>query len=221
MSELDVRLYAIIDPENAGGHDLATLTRDVALGGVSLVQYRDKTGSTREMIDRARAVKEGLRGTGIQLIINDRVDIALAVDADGVHLGREDMDAATARRLLGESALVGETVHSLDEADSVAYGVTDYIGLGGVFVTTSKDNKSAPIGLAGLSAIAARVRHHAPKLKICAIAGIGAENAGDVIRSGADGVAVISSLSAKPKPGAAATELRRIVDDALESSRVK
>src|SRR5438105_15107480 len=98
---IDLRLYALLDPQRAGGRDLAELARLVALGGASLMQLRDKSGTTRRMVERARAIKAELVPFGIPLLINDRVDVALAADADGVHVGQEDMAVADARRLLG------------------------------------------------------------------------------------------------------------------------
>jgi len=215
MSAVDVSLYGLVDPEHTGGHDLASLTQVIARNGVSLVQLRDKQGGIRERIDRAVAVREALEGTGVPLIVNDRVDIALAAGAHGVHLGQDDMAVTDARRVAGPRAILGATIHSLAEADAMDYDAIDYVGLGGIFATTSKVNKSAPIGLEGLARIAARIRHLAPDVKICAIAGINADNAADVMRAGADGVAVISALSARSDPGEAAAALRRIVDDSL------
>ena len=101
----DLRLYALVDPEHTGGHDLADLTRAVARGGATLVQLRDKVGSTRQMIERARALVAALTGSGVPLIVNDRVDVALAAGAGGVHVGQDDMAVADARRLLGRDAI--------------------------------------------------------------------------------------------------------------------
>ncbi|MBZ0217957.1 MAG: thiamine phosphate synthase, partial [Fimbriimonadaceae bacterium] len=196
-------------------YDLVNLTKKIVRGGVTMVQLRDKKGNVRDMIERARAVKQALEDSGVPLIINDRVDVALAVGADGVHLGLDDMPAAVARELLGDAAIIGETVHSIEEADMVAYGTIDYVGLGGVFATTSKTNKSAPIGIEGLQRIGARIRHHAPDMKICAIAGINADNAAEVIGAGADGVAVISALATDDDPAAAAAAIRAVVDKML------
>lgn len=216
MNETDVRLYGLVDPEHTGNHDLAVLARKIADGGTTLVQFRDKQSTTRDMIARAGAVKAALEESAVPLIINDRVDVALAVGAQGVHLGQDDMPAELARDLLGKDAIIGATIHSIDEADAAAYRVIDYVGLGGVYATTSKDNKSSPIGVEGLQRISARIRHHAPDMKIVAIAGINAENAGDVIAAGADGVAVISALSVPSNPTKAASELRDIVVKMLE-----
>ena len=128
---LDLRLYAILDPEVSGGHDLADLARRLAAGGTTLVQLRDKQSETRVMVERARAIKAAL-GT-VPLLINDRVDVALAAGADGVHIGWEDMAPADARRLLGRDAIIGLTINSPQRADATDLSLIEYAGIGGVF----------------------------------------------------------------------------------------
>jgi thiamine-phosphate pyrophosphorylase len=216
---IDLRLNAIVDPERANGRSLADLTRMVVAGGATLIQLRDKHGSTRAMIEEARAIKAVLAGTGVPLVINDRVDVALAAGADGVHLGQDDMRAEDARRLLGPKAIIGLSIKSVAQANAAPLDVIDYAGIGGVYATTSKDNPEAPIGVAGLRDIVAAFRANSTEITVCAIAGIDAGNARDVIAAGADGVAVISALSAQNDPQAAARELRGIVDKALAERR--
>ena len=214
---VDLRLYALLDPERAGGHDLAALGRDVAAGGATLLQLRDKNGSTRRLIDETRAIKAALASSGVPVLVNDRVDVALAAGADGVHVGQDDMPAADARRLLGPSAVIGLSVKTIAEAKAAPLDVLDYVCLGGVFVTTSKDNTSAPIGIAGLRDLLAALRARAPDFPIGAIAGIDETNAGEVVSAGADGVAVISALSLAPDPAGAARRLRDIIDKSLRA----
>lgn len=209
---LDLRLYAIVDPRVAGGHDLVALARAVTAGGATLVQLRDKTGDTRAMIARARAIKAAI---GVPLIVNDRVDVALAAGCAGVHLGQQDMAAEDARRLLGGAAIIGLSVKTPAEAAAAPLDLVDYVGVGGVYGTTSKDNPAPPIGPAGLRQLAAQLRQRKPGLPICGIAGINESNAAEVIAAGADGVAVISALSLATDPQAAAARLRAIVDGAL------
>src|SRR5206468_1308739 len=108
--KVDLRLNAIVDPERAGGRSLAELTRLVVAGGATLIQLRDKHGSTRRMIEEARALKAVLAGTGVPLVINDRADVALAAEADGLHVGQDDMPAEDARRLLGPKAIIGVSI---------------------------------------------------------------------------------------------------------------
>jgi thiamine-phosphate pyrophosphorylase len=212
---VDVRLNAIVDPERANGRSLAELARLVVAGGATLIQLRDKHGDTREMIERARAIKAALTGTGVPLVINDRVDVALVAEADGVHVGQDDMRAEDARRLLGPRAIIGLSIKTVALANAAPLDVLDYVGVGGVYATTSKDNPNNPIGVAGLRDIVAAFRARRRELPICGIAGIDAGNARDVITAGADGVAVISALSMTADPQAAARELRGVVDAAL------
>jgi thiamine-phosphate pyrophosphorylase len=211
---VDLRLYALVDPEHAGGHSLADLARRVAEGGATLVQLRDKRGETREMVAQARAIKAALKPLGVPFIVNDRVDVALASGADGVHVGQEDMDAADARRLLGPQAIIGLSVKTLADAQAAPLQHLTYVAIGGVFPTTSKDNKTH-IGPEGLRQIAAAVRARAPGFPIGAIAGITEGNTTDVVAAGADGICVISALSSASDPSAAAKTLRSIVDAAL------
>jgi thiamine-phosphate pyrophosphorylase len=214
---LDLRLYALLDPERAGGHDLAALGREVVAGGATLVQLRDKHGSTRRLIEETRAIKTALAGTGVPVLVNDRVDVALAAGADGVHVGQDDMPAAEARRLLGRSAVIGLSVKTIAEAQAAPLEALDYVCVGGVFVTTSKDSASAPIGIAGLQNLLAALRARARDFPVGAIAGIDETNAGEVVSAGADGVAVISALSLAPDPTDAARRLRGIVDKSLHA----
>jgi thiamine-phosphate pyrophosphorylase len=212
---VDLRLYALVDPEHAGGHALADLARLVVEGGATLVQLRDKRSETRRMIEHARAVKAALAPFNVPLLINDRVDVALACGADGVHVGQDDMAVDDARRLLGRHAIIGLSIKTVAQAEAAPIDLLDYVGVGGVFATSSKDNTSAPIGPAGLARIADIFRRRAPKFPLCGIAGIDASNAGDTIAAGAAGVAVISALSLARDPRAAARELRGIVDTAI------
>src|SRR5215472_10670434 len=197
---VDLRLYALVDPERAGGRDLAVLARLVAQGGATLVQLRDKHSDTPLMV---------------ALLINDRIDVALAAGADGAHLGQDDMAVEDARRLLGADAIIGLSVKTVEQAETAPLDLLDYVGIGGVFATSSKDNPSPPIGPSGLARIVSVFRRRAPKFPVCGIAGIDASNAGEVIAAGADGVAVISALSRKDDPRAAARDLRGVVDRAL------
>lgn len=211
----DLRLYAILDPAVAGGRALADLAK-VITPHATLVQLRDKHGTTRAMVEEARAVRAVLAPAGVPLLINDRVDVALAAEADGVHVGQDDMAPADARRLLGRGAIIGLSVKTIEEARAAPLEVLDYVAVGGVFATSSKDNPAPPVGTAGLRAIAQAVRARKARFPLCAIAGITQANAADVIAAGADGVAVISALSLVPDPAAAARGLRTVVDGALQ-----
>jgi thiamine-phosphate pyrophosphorylase len=215
MNPVDLRLYGIVDADQAGERELPGLARAAASGGCTLIQYRDKTAPTRTFVDRARAIRQALEGTGVPLLVNDRVDVALAAGADGVHVGQDDMHPADARRLLGPRAIIGFTVKSPGEADELYRLSVDYACIGGVFATTSKQNPDPPIGLDGLSRVAFRVRLAAGKIPVGAIAGINETNIPSVIGAGADGVAIVSALFGAADVEGSARRLRGIVDAAL------
>lgn len=216
---VDLRLYALVDPERAGGHRLPDLAAMLAQGGATLVQLRDKLGGTRAMVEQARAIRAQLTAWRVPLILNDRVDVALAAGADGVHVGQDDMAVEDARRLLGPGAIIGLSVKTVAQAEAAPVELLDYVGIGGVYATTSKNNPDPPIGVAGLERIIGVFRRRAPALPLCAIAGIDHGNAAATIAAGADGVAVISALSLAPRPADAARELRAVVDRALAGRR--
>ncbi|MGE0845779.1 MAG: thiamine phosphate synthase [Flavobacteriaceae bacterium] len=212
---VDLRLYGIV----GGGipADPVEGARLAAMGGATLIQYRDKTAGGREMAATARAIRGALAATDVPLIVNDRVDVAAAAGA-GIHLGQEDLLPQDARAILGPDAIIGLTIKNSRHVAEAPLDVIDYAAVGGVFATTSKDNPDPPVGLDGLKALCAALRARRPGLPIVAIAGIGAENASPVIEAGADGVSVISAIFAKSDIALAAGKLRRIVDAALEAS---
>jgi thiamine-phosphate pyrophosphorylase len=217
--KIDLRLNAIVDPERSGGHDLAELARQCAEGGATLVQLRDKISETRAMVDQARAIKKALAPFSLPFVVNDRVDVALAADADGVHLGQDDMKVEDARRLLGAGAIIGLSIKNVSEAETAPLALIDYVGSGGVYATLSKQQKNKPIGPEGLARVIevlwSRAQKEQKEIPVCGIAGIDASNAAPVIAAGADGVAVISALSLASDPAAAARELRQVVDAML------
>ena len=206
---IDLSLYLVIGPGHCAGRDMTDVAEAAARGGAGMVQLRDKTSSTRQQIADAQALAVRLAPLDVPLLINDRVDVALAAGAGGVHLGQSDMDPAAARRLLGGDAIIGVTVHTLDEARGVPVEQVDYVSIGGVFATTSKNNPNPPLGLAGLLEIAALL-----DLPMIAIAGISRENAASVIRCGVEGIAVISAVCAATDPRAAAADLYDTVQQA-------
>jgi thiamine-phosphate diphosphorylase/hydroxyethylthiazole kinase len=212
---VDLRLYGILDPARTGGRPLPELARAAVAGGATVLQLRIKGAETRAMVEATRAVRAAIAGTGVPLVVNDRVDVALAAGADGVHLGKDDLDPALARSLLGPEAILGFTVHHGPEARAIPASVPTYAGLGPVFPTRSKDPGDAPLGPAGLARLIREVRTLHPGLPICGIAGIDAGKAASVIEAGADGVAVISELFMAEDVEAAARRLRAVVDAAL------
>ncbi|MFW6076561.1 MAG: thiamine phosphate synthase [Hyphomicrobiales bacterium] len=208
---VDTRVYAVLDPARCRDRPLGEMAEAAARGGATLLQYRDKTGSTRRLIEAAGEIGRALAPYSVPLLINDRVDVALAAGCAGVHVGAEDMPAADARRLLGAGAIVGCTVHSAEEADALPDAVLDYVSVGGVFATASKHNPQPPIGLDGVRSLIARL----PDVPVCAIAGIDHRNAAEVIAAGAAGVAVISDIFMADDVEVATRRLRGVVDSAL------
>lgn len=199
------RLYLVTDDQQ----DLATLKRVVSKaveGGVTMVQVREKHGDVRAFIERALAVKEILKGSGVPLIINDRVDVALAVDADGVHLGQSDMPAKVARQLIGPDKILGlsiETQEQLAEADSLPI---DYIGLSAIFATPTKTNTKYHWGIDGLKA-ALKVT----SLPIVAIGGIHEGNIPELCSTGVHGLALVSAICSADDPKASAARLLELM----------
>lgn len=219
MTKIDYRLNALVDAGLSAIGSLSVLAALAARNGTTLVQYRDKTASTRMMIERARAISAALQGTGVPLVVNDRVDVALAAGAAGVHLGAEDMDAETARLLLGPKAIIGLTVKNEADAERAGRAPVDYACIGGVFQTLSKVNPDPPVGIGGFSQLRERIRTLNPMLPVGVIAGIDRDRVPEVIAAGADGVAVISAIFRKPDVAEAARSLRAAVDVALDRRR--
>jgi thiamine-phosphate pyrophosphorylase len=163
-------------------------------GGASLVQLREKNLSPREFYEQARAAVAVAARRGVQLIINDRVDVALAVGAHGVHLGQDDMPPDAARKLLGPDAIIGYSTHNIEQAAAAIKFPIDYLAIGPIFATTTKSDTAPVLGLDGLRT----VRKAIGDFPLVAIGGITSENAREVIQAGADSVAVISALLSNP-----------------------
>lgn len=197
---LDLTTYLVLGPDVA---DPAGIVRAGVAGGVSLVQWRDKSGATAEQV---AAVRRLVEASAAPVLVNDRADVALAAGAAGVHVGHGDLDPWQARRIVGEEAIVGVTIHTMEEAAAVDGAPIDYASVGGVFETTSKTNVHPPIGIEGFRAITERLRRDRP-LPVCAIAGITPERARALAEAGADGVAVMSAVTKVDDPAAAAAAL--------------
>lgn len=207
-------LYLVTDRDLSLGRPLEDVVLEAVRGGVSLVQLREKQASTRLFLDEAERIKRLLAPTGVPLIINDRVDVALAVGADGVHLGQSDMPYAQARALLGPRAIIGlsvETVAQVEQAEG--YDVA-YLGLSPIFDTATKLDTRGAWGLEGL-AQAKRISRH----RLVAIGGMNASNADSVIRAGADSIAVVSAICSAADPFKAAEELSTIIRSALRARK--
>lgn len=204
-----LRLYLVTDQALMRGRSLADVVAAAVQGGVSCVQLREKQLGTREFLAQALILKALLAPQGIPLVINDRIDIALACGADGVHLGQNDLPADEARKLLPPEVFIGWSVESMEDVQQSAAFPVDYLGVSPVFSTPTKTDTKDPWGLEGLAVVRA-----ATKLPLVAIGGIHAGNARAVLRAGADGLAVVSALCAADDPWAAATTLRSLCDKA-------
>lgn len=215
---VDLRLYGLLDVGVCGGDGarLAAMAAEAAAGGCTLLQYREKDiPDARAALERIRAIRTALGGR-VPLLVNDRVDLALAAGAEGVHLGQTDMHPADARTLLGAGAIIGLTLKTATQADELYRLPADYACIGGVFATASKNNPDPPVGLDGLARIVFRGRlARGIGFPLGAIAGIDSSNAAAVIAAGADGVAVISALFGAEAVEGRARDLRARVDAAL------
>ncbi len=203
----DYALYLVTDRSLSRGRTTVDVVREAVAGGATCVQLREKQASTRDFLEEARALSALLRAQRVPFLINDRVDIALAVGADGVHLGQQDMPIADARRLGPPSWIIGVSAESVEDAIRAEKEGADYIGVSPVFSTPTKTDTARPLGLEGLRAMRADVR-----IPLVAIGGIHLHNAREVIRAGADGLAVVSAIVSDDSPREAAAALRREID---------
>jgi thiamine-phosphate pyrophosphorylase len=207
MSGLPSRLYAIVDVD-AGGEEVVRRTEGLLRGGARLLQLRWKRPGVADFFATATECARLAQVYGARLMINDRVDVALACGADGVHLGQSDLPLAAARRLLGARRWIGVSTHDVEQARVAAAGGADYVGFGPIFATSTKRTGYSPRGLEGLRQVRAAVT-----LPIVAIGGIDFDNAAEVIAVGADAVAMISALAGSPDAaGAARIALERLAD---------
>ena len=206
---MDYSLYLVTDAGLARGRSHHAIVHAAIRGGVTVVQYREKNASTRRMIEEAQALRDLCRAHGVPFIVNDRVDVALAVDADGVHVGHDDMPAPRARRLIGRSKVLGVSAENAAQARAAVADGADYIGASPIFATPTKPAAPPPMGVAGLEELA-----RASTMPVVAIGGLNAANAASMIRAGAAGVAVVSAIVGAEDVERAARELRRIIDRA-------
>ena len=205
----DYSLYLVTDSDLSLGRPLAEVVRAAVDGGVTCVQVREKDCSTRTYIERLMPVRALLREGGVPLFVNDRVDVALAVEADGIHLGQTDMPLCMARQIAGDRLLIGISCEAPEDAVEAERGGAAYVSVSPVFATPTKTDTAPALGPDGVRAIRAAVR-----LPVVTIGGINAANAAAVIRAGADGICVVSAIVAASDPREAAASLRRIVEEA-------
>lgn len=202
-----LRLYLVTDQFCAGGRPLADVVAAAVQGGVTCVQLREKQLNTRDFLAQALALKDLLAPHDIPLVINDRIDVALACGAQGVHLGHSDMPVMQARQLLPPDVFIGWSVETLEDVARSAELPVDYLGVSPIFATPTKTDTLPPWGLEGLRQV-----RRVTALPLVAIGGIHVGNAREVLLAGADGLAVVSALCAAQDPCVAAVKLRRLID---------
>jgi thiamine-phosphate pyrophosphorylase len=197
-----LRLYLVADRGYAAGRRLRPIVEAAVQGGVTLVQIRDKGDDARAFLTEALELRDALAGSGVPLLVNDRIDIARAIGADGVHLGQSDLPPRIARELLGPDAIVGLSIESRGQVGDGRFDGVDYLGVGPVFATSTKSDAAPPIGLDGLAAIRA-----ATTLPMVGIGGIGPANAASVRATGVAGICVVSAILGATDPAAATRAL--------------
>lgn len=202
-----LRLYLVTDPVLCGPRGVPETCRLALEAGVGTVQLRDKTASTRDLLRSAEALSEVCRSSGALFIVNDRLDVAMASGADGVHLGQEDMPASMARRILGPGPVLGVSVRTVEEAVRAWEDGADYLAANLVFSTDTKTGLGEPLGIPGLRAL-----REATDLPLVAIGGLKASNAGEVMAAGADGIAVVSAVMASEDVTRAVGELMAVLE---------
>jgi thiamine-phosphate pyrophosphorylase len=208
-------LTVVTDAPLSRGRSHADIAREAIAGGADAIQLRDKEASGRALFEAACAIRRIAREAGVPFIVNDRVDVAIAADADGVHVGQEDLPAAAARAILGSGKILGVSAATVEEAIRAERDGADYIGFGPVFEARgTKPDAPAPLGLDLLPEIRARC-----KIPVIAIGGVGAGNAARVIEAGAHGVAVISAVVSAADVRAATASLREILGGARKEAR--
>jgi len=210
---MDWTLYVITDAKLSRGRSHLEVAQAAIEGGASIIQFREKEMTTKELVETARRLKELTNQNGVPFIVNDRLDVALAVEADGVHVGQDDMPAALARQLIGPHKILGVSASTVEEALQAEKDGADYVSASPVFTTPTKPDAPPPTGLEGLRAIVEAVN-----LPVIAIGGINEENAAEVMEAGAQGVAVISAVVSAPDIAAAARRLRETVEAARKGN---
>jgi thiamine-phosphate pyrophosphorylase len=210
----DLSLYLVLDPDLCAPMGMIETTRSAVAGGVTMVQLRDKRATTAGMIETGRALQAVLAGTGVPLVVNDDVEAAIVLRADGLHVGQEDCDARSARARIGPDMILGVSVETEALAAALDPATVDYAGVGPVFSTPTKPDHKQPIGLDGLARLVA-----ASPVPTVAISGLKAGHAAAVLAAGADGLAVVSAICGKPDPRRAAAEIAEAIAAARQGMR--
>lgn len=208
-------VYLVTDRQLCGERGVETVVAQAARAGVGYVQLREKTATTRHFIEMAKRIRDLLAPHHIPLIINDRVDVALAAGADGVHVGQSDMPAEAARKILGPTAIIGLSVETWGDVVAAQKMDVDYLGVSPVYATPTKTDTNDPWGLEGIARIKGYSRH-----PLVAIGGLDASNAADVVRAGADCIAAVSAICAAADPFAATKQLKETIEKAHQEQGV-
>lgn len=207
---IDLSVYLVLDPDLCGGaQGMIETTRAAVQNGATCVQLRAPHWKKRALVECGRALKSVLADFNVPLIINDHADVCLAVDAEGLHIGQDDLSPLDARAIIGSEKILGLSVSNTQELAAVDIRLVDHLGIGPIFSTSTKPDASAALGLDGFEALASR--------KPCPVVAIGSIKVpivGDLIRSGADGVAVVSAICGQANPGEATKQLARAVQSA-------
>jgi thiamine-phosphate pyrophosphorylase len=209
---IDYSLCLVTDQKLCRGRELIDVVMEAVAGGVSIVQIREKDSHTRDFLQLAAAIKKKLKNTNVPLIINDRVDVAIAAGADGVHVGQTDLPCSAVREMLGPDKIVGVSINTFDQITEADKLDIDYLSLSPVFPTPTKPDTTPAFGIEGLKK--ARQMTSRPMMTI---GGIDKNNLGDIIAAGMDGVAVVSAICSAPSPAAAARELLEIIRKSTRS----
>jgi thiamine-phosphate pyrophosphorylase len=212
LSPAALRLTFVMGSQDCGDKDPVRVLKEAIAGGVTLFQFREK-GSSRTMTETimlGKRLRDVCRQSSVPFIVNDRVDLAMVLEADGVHVGQEDLPAKEARRLMGDHAIIGVSCNQSTEVERAVQAGADYVGVGSLFPTASKADAGHPIGPDAIR----RIRQSdAGAIPIVGIGGIQVHNAAAVTAAGADGIAVISAIAASPSPRQAAADLLRAMEE--------
>ena len=205
----DLSLYLVAGPADCANGDLVATVREAVAGGVTIVQLRDKTASDDEFVALARQLKATLEGTGVPLVINDRVHLVEATGAQGIHVGVNDMPASEVRRIVGDDVLIGTSINPSDPSTLPDPAFVDHVGIGPVFATSTKPDHDAPIGFDGLARLIAQA-----EVPAVAIGGIKHGHAAQALKAGARGICIVSAIAGAADPRAAARRLKSEIEEA-------
>mgnify|MGYP005834506641 CR=1 FL=1 len=206
---MNYSIYLVLDPDLTASLGMVKTAIEAAKAGATVVQLRAPDWKKRQYFDCAIELKKALKPFGTRLIINDHVDVALAMDADGVHVGQKDLPVEKVRELVGPDKIVGLSINTMDEMRAVDPTIVDYVGIGPIFTTTTKKDAAAPVGLEGFQKLSL-----ASPVPCVAIGSVKADHIPALVKAKADGIAVVSAICGQPSPYEATRELRTLWDEA-------